>query len=270
MFRAVLKLVIAFIVAGWAFPSTAQPTLALVIDDLGYSQKSANAAFSLPGNHTFAIIPDSSYSFWTALTAQDQQRETILHLPMQSSHNHVAAEPNALNQDMPEQEYIAQVLNYLQQLPGISGVNNHMGSLLTQQRYLMRPLMDTIHQQNPDLVFLDSRTSPNSQAYQAAIEAGLNATRRDIFLDHVAEEAIIREQFKLWLQRSRQSGHALAIAHPHPVSLEVLQELIPEAEKQGFRFVTLSTYVAELQSDTPWPRYLSHLQTDSKNSKPLP
>lgn len=266
-----IKLLFLALLMSCAVGVSAQPSgpvLALVIDDLGYSKEAAEAAFALPGNNTFAIIPDSAQSFWTAITAQNQELETILHLPMQSGHNHVAAENNTLNINMSEEEFIAQVQYFLQQLPGVRGVNNHMGSLLTEQGWMMRPLMQTIHDTNPSLVFLDSRTSPDSQALTAALEAGLPATRRDVFLDHEPTEEAIEFQFKRWLSTARKYGHALAIAHPHPLSIQILQQEMPQAIEQGYRFVTLSEYIDEIRSQEQWPRYLSHWQTDSKNSKP--
>jgi polysaccharide deacetylase 2 family uncharacterized protein YibQ len=38
-----------------------KPVLALVIDDLGYSFELAKQVLNLPGKHTFAIIPDTTY-----------------------------------------------------------------------------------------------------------------------------------------------------------------------------------------------------------------
>ena len=39
-----------------------RPVLSLVIDDLGYSLSKGRAAIELEGDHTYAIIPDATYS----------------------------------------------------------------------------------------------------------------------------------------------------------------------------------------------------------------
>ncbi|MFT5220246.1 MAG: polysaccharide deacetylase 2 family uncharacterized protein YibQ [Planctomycetota bacterium] len=225
------------------------PILSLVIDDLGYSLSQGKAAIELRGQHTYAILPTASYSLKLAEIARQQNKEVILHLPMQSINMAVNAEPSALHAAMDENQLSEKVHNLLARIPGIKGVNNHMGSYLTRLDFFMRPVMDIIHSFNQDLYFLDSRTTPGSVAYTQAIEAGLQSTTRDIFLDNEHENpASIRLQLQLWLTRAREHGSAIAIGHPHANTLSVLNEYLEELHDE-FRFMPVSRLI-ELRDES--------------------
>ncbi len=244
-----------------------KPILALVIDDLGYSFEQAKKVINLPGQHTYAIIPHTTFSKRIALYAHQNGRETILHMSMQSTAGR-KNETSALHDGMSEAEITDTVLAMIQQVPHAKGVNNHMGSRLTEIGYMMRPVMETIKNLNHNFYFLDSRTTALSKAYQQARQAGLAALKRDVFLDanHVNPEAIIF-QYRRWLNKAKDRGQAIAISHPHPTTIEVLQEKLPQTFAE-FDFLTLSQLIQFNQQETKsWPKYLSHWQQDSKNSK---
>ena len=127
----------------------------------------------------------------------------------------------------------------------IKGVNNHMGSHLTQFDYFMRPIMDSIKAYNPNFYFLDSRTSPNSIAYTEAVNSGLSSISRDVFLDNEPDNpASIHLQFQIWLQKARTQGRAVAIGHPHSTTIAYLQENLPETMAK-FQFVSVSKLIKQ-------------------------
>lgn len=221
-----------------------RPVLSLVIDDLGYSLENGMAAIELDGDHTYAILPGAVYSHRLAEHAHDNNKEVILHLPMQSISSRAAHEPNALNEAMDEDELTANVHSLLAEIPFIRGVNNHMGSHLTEFDFFMRPVMDSIRSYNPQLYFLDSRTSPRSVAHAQALDAGLRAVTRDIFLDNETNLESIRLQYNIWLTKARERGSAIAIGHPYPNTLAVLRENLAGV-LADFRFLRLSRLIEE-------------------------
>ena len=91
------------------------------------------------------------------------------------------------------------------------------------------------------LLFLDSRTTPETVAEAAAIRAGLGTTARDVFLDNDPSPAAIERQLHDWLRRARTTGCALAIGHPYPQTLATLERLLPRV--QDVRRVGLREYV---------------------------
>jgi polysaccharide deacetylase 2 family uncharacterized protein YibQ len=214
-----------------------RPVLSLVIDDLGYSLDNGIAAIELEGDHTYAILPGSIYGRRLAARAHELGKEVILHLPMQSISSQAQQEPNALDESMDENELTASVHSLLADIPFIRGVNNHMGSHLTEFDFFMRPVMDSIRGYDARLYFLDSRTSPRSVARAQAIDAGLAATGRDVFLDNETNPESIHLQIRIWQQMGRERGSAIAIGHPY---LETLDALRVNLARAGFDFRYLS------------------------------
>jgi hypothetical protein len=259
MLRNWLLLLLAF--AGASAADDQRPVLSLVIDDLGYSIDHGKAAIELVGDHTYAVLPDASYSAKLALYAHQLNKEVILHLPMQSISSSAVREPHALNEAMDENELTHNVHNLLAQVPFIRGVNNHMGSHLTEFDFFVRPVMDSIRSYNPSFYFLDSRTSPRSVAFSQAREAGLSSISRDVFLDNDPSSTAIKLQYDIWLERAREQGSAIAIGHPYAQTLEVLQQNLPAAGVE-FKFMRISELIdeRELRGFSPdWRKQLTRL-----------
>ena len=264
MLRIWLILLLAF--AGTSAADDQRPILSLVIDDLGYSFEHGKAAIELEGDHTYAVLPGAGYSEKLARHAHQLNKEVILHLPMQSIRSTAAHEPIALNEAMDENELSQNVHNLLAQIPFVRGVNNHMGSHLTEFDFFMRPVMESIRSYNPSFYFLDSRTSPRSVAYSQAREAGLSSISRDVFLDNDPSSAAIKLQFDIWLERARKQGSAIAIGHPYAHTLEVLQQNLSAAGAE-FKFMRVSELIRErqLRGFSPnWRKQLTRLGADAQ------
>jgi len=129
----------------------------------------------------------------------------------------------------------------LDTVPYAVGVNNHEGSRGTSDSALMSELMPLLLERK--LFFVDSRTTTATVAETAAHTAGVPATSRNVFLDDEQSPGAIRKQFALAVRDAREKGSALAIGHPHPKTLQVLSEMLPEAERQGVTLVFASDLV---------------------------
>ena len=129
----------------------------------------------------------------------------------------------------------------LAELPGASGTNNHQGSLATEDQRLMGLVMEELRDR--DQYFLDSRTSAKSIAESSARKAGLQAARRNVFLDNHQNEAAIRRQWDKAVARALKKGESIAIGHPYPETLAVLDRALPELKNKGIDLVRVSDLV---------------------------
>ncbi len=77
-----------------------------------------------------------------------------------------------------------------------------------------------------NLYFLDSMTIGNSRAMRAASGTGVKVIKRKVFLDDTQNEADIRRQFNRAIELARRNGSAIAIGHPHPATVRVLQQMV--------------------------------------------
>jgi polysaccharide deacetylase 2 family uncharacterized protein YibQ len=55
---------------------------------------------------------------------------------------------------------------------------------------------------------------------------------RDIFLDHLQEAAFMREQFRRLVKVAQKHGQGVAIAHPHSLTVDLFEEMLPELQQQ--------------------------------------
>jgi len=218
-------------------PARGRPQLAIVIDDLGNDRQQADALFRLSYPLTISVLPHEVDSGEIAEEAHRRGYQVMLHLPMASNAGN-KDEAIELHPGMAPGAVQRTFADMLETVPYAAGVNNHEGSLGTADQKLMDDLMPLLHERN--LFFIDSRTTVATVAETAAHAAGVAAARRNVFLDDQQSVPAIRKQFELAIRDAREKGSALAIGHPHPATLEVLNEMLPEAQRDGVRLVYAS------------------------------
>lgn len=211
--------------------------LAIVIDDLGSDRAQADALFRLSYPLTLSVLPNHSSSEEIAEEAHRRGYEVMLHLPIASEAGN-RDEPVELHPGMDASAVGRTFESMLDTVPYAAGVNNHEGSLGTSDPGLMRELMPLLHEHN--LFFIDSRTTAATVAEIAAHAAGVPAASRSVFLDDDQSAPAVRKQFALAIHDARAKGSALAIGHPHPETLQVLTEMLPEARREGITLVFAS------------------------------
>lgn len=204
----------------------AGPVLAIVLDDAGNSLDACRQLAPLPAEVAVAVLPNTPHATAVADCLRAQGRELLLHLPMQP----VAGDgpgpgPDAIDVGSPEAEVAQRLVRALERVPGVRGVNNHMGSLATADAPTMTAL--AIALRPTGLYFLDSRTTPESVAESVMHEYGVPALRRDLFLDVVAEPGAISRALHEAVELGRAEGSAVAIGHVHEQTLAVLAADLP-------------------------------------------
>lgn len=222
--------------------------IVLIIDDMGNSLELGQQAIALPGAINYAFLPHSPYSEQLAHSAHQHAKEVLLHAPMSNLHNRPTG-PGALKPIMNRQQFLATLSEDLAAVPHVRGLNNHMGSLLTQLRKPMGWLMAALKQQQ--LYFVDSRTSPRSVAETIARKHQLPTLKRDIFLDNDRTPAAIEQQFNQLITLAKSQGIAVAIGHPYPETLTYLQQALPALAKQGVTLTLASSALQQQPCKTP-------------------
>lgn len=219
------------------------PSVSIIIDDLGYRLSEGKQAIQLPGPLAYAVIPFTPHGRQLAELAHHSGKEVMLHAPMQSVEGQ-APSKGELEIDMQKQELMAALHAGLDAVPHAIGVNNHQGSLLTRHPGHMAWVMTAMRGRG-GLFFVDSRTTKLSVAEQVAQEYGVPVLRRDVFLDHQANEDYIRGQVDQLIRVAQYRGYAVAIGHPYPETLKVLHEVLPHLTERGVRLVPISEQIQQ-------------------------
>ena len=213
--------------------------IAIVIDDIGYHQRDLEF-LTLPGQLSYSILPHTPYSQAFASLASQSNKELLLHVPMQAL-NGKKLGPGALTLSMSKEQLQQTLGTALASLPEVKGVNNHMGSALTQQSQAMKWTMEVLKKRH--LYFLDSRTTDLSQAQNAANFLGVANISRQVFLDNIITPEQLQLRFDELKQQATDHNFAIAIAHPYPETIDFLREALPQLIDQGFELVPVSQLV---------------------------
>ena len=75
-----------------------------------------------------------------------------------------------------------------------------------------------------NFVFVDSRTTAKSVAKKYAIKYGMPYIVRNTFLDNEKDYKYIQNQLKKVIKIAKKRGYAIAIGHPHSMTMKVLRE----------------------------------------------
>ncbi|UYU31754.1 divergent polysaccharide deacetylase family protein [Siccibacter colletis] len=231
--------------------------LAIVIDDFGYRPQNENHILALPAAVSVAVLPNAPHAHEMATKAHQGGHEVLIHLPM-APLSKQPLEKDTLRPDMSSNEIDRIISDAVAKVPHAVGLNNHMGSAMTSSLFGMQKVMQGLSRYN--LYFLDSMTIGNSQSMRAAAGTGVKVIKRKVFLDDTQNEADIRAQFNRAVALARRNGSAIAIGHPHPSTVRVLQQMIYNLPAD-ITLVAPSSLLNEPQVDTSTPNQQPPAQT---------
>lgn len=246
--QGLTALILALFLASASWSAQESPTLIVIIDDLGYELEPGRRAVELPGKVNLAILPHTPHARTLAEFGQAAGKEILLHAPM-SNINAMPLGAGGLTTAMSREEFRRTLAASIETTPGVRGINNHMGSLLTARREPMEWVMEELAARG--LYFVDSRTTSNSVAATVARDYAIPHLSRHIFLDNELDGTAVHYQFKAALKLAEEQGLAIAIGHPHRVTLKYLRRQLPRLERQGIRLALISEVLAERARDTP-------------------
>jgi uncharacterized protein len=212
-------------------PGKQLPLVAIIIDDLGYDLKLAERFLAMEGTFTFSILPEGPYTNKISAEAHAKGHEIMLHLPMEPMEfPTVRPGPGALLAGMTPDELLNQLDADLASIPHVRGVNNHMGSRLSTLAPQMRQIFSRLKSRG--LYYVDSRTTTATVGRPSAERLHLLFAERDIFIDHFQDADFIRKQLERLVKRAYAQGYAIGIAHPHPLTIELMQAGLPDLRRK--------------------------------------
>ena len=217
------------------------PRIALIVDDIGYDRSVVKKMLSLNLPITLSILPESPFTKSIVAEARKYHVEIMLHQPMEPfEYPRINPGPATLLTSMTPDELVQQLVQNLEAMPFVSGVNNHMGSKMTANASQMRQIFSVLKQRN--LFFVDSRTTEKTICRPSADLLQIPFGERDVFIDHLQDKDFIKKQLYELVRIATKHGEAIGIAHPYTKTYQVLKAVLPDLE-QKVQFVPVSEMV---------------------------
>ncbi len=233
--------------AGGSSPTAGgEAYISIIIDDWGYNLGIGRKFLELAQPLTMAVIPFTPHA--EGLLAEGKARgwEALLHLPMEPVSSFWELGPGSIKTSLGADDIRRRVEEDLAALPGVDGVNNHMGSKATADERVMDAVMDVVSEKG--LFFIDSRTSARSVAEKVAATYGVEHAGNQVFLDNVDSVDAVAQRIRLLAQTARRSGTALGIGHVRANTAAALARMLPELEAEGVSVIPVKELLALRQT----------------------
>ncbi len=198
--------------------SVGKPKLVIIIDDVSNARQLKKIQ-ALHMNITPSIFPPSERSM-TSHTLARGLKHYMIHLPMESGSKQFNKQFKTLKTTFTKEEIIARVKELRVLFPTARYVNNHTGSVFTNDYKGMLTLYTALKKEG--FMFVDSRTIASTKVPKIAKKFGDAYVARDTFIDNVHNVKMIHKQLRKAVEMAKKKGHAIAIGHPHPVTMKAL------------------------------------------------
>lgn len=213
----------------------------IIIDDVGMAHSLSNQTIDLPAPLTLAFLPYAPNLETMTARAKAEGHELMIHMPMEPMNADLDVGAIALLDDMSDAELQESLGKAFDSFEGYVGINNHMGSRLTQNEHAMHVVMNELAERG--LLFVDSKTISTSVAGRVAAEHGLDYAERDVFLDHENSIEFVMNALRKLEITAKKQGYAIAIGHPKKATIAGLKQWLPTLKGKGLTVVPVSAVV---------------------------
>lgn len=196
-----------------------KPKLCIIIDDMA-SREQVNALKATGLKLTPSFFPADNNHPKTPILAREFEF-FMVHLPLMAVH-YTYEERETLSPNDSQQRINAKIAQISRDFKGLKFINNHTGSLFTDDTQAMRRLFRALKAHN--LIFVDSMTIGSSKGALVSKEFNQTPIKRDIFLDNENDINAIKAKIKEAVRKAHAKGFAIAIAHPKKNTFEALKQ----------------------------------------------
>ena len=196
---------------------------------------------------TLSFLPYASDISTQVSGAYARGHDILVHIPMETK-GRADPGPHALLSSASGRLQMDSINYNLSQFTNYIAINNHMGSLFTEDAEAIDQLLNVL--KDKGLLVLDSKTTANSLLENTAYAKNIPVTSRDVFLDNIREVGAIMTQLRELERMAKSEGTTLAIGHPYPQTVEALKRRIPTLAGKGITIVPISQTIKEKYADT--------------------
>lgn len=225
---------------------TIKAYIALIIDDLGNigpETEPVKSLLNIKYPITLSVIPERPNSAEIAKTASEKGFEILIHQPMEPINPTLSAGEGSILSNMTDPQISQMIQKHISEMPSAIGMNNHMGSKVTQDEELMRVIMKELKRKN--LFFIDSMTISTSKGFAVAQEEKIKSGKRTYFIDGQDDEVYIHNKIMDMANEALEKRIAtpIGIGHIRTKTINVIKNIIPELLDMGVGIKKISEVV---------------------------
>lgn len=217
--------------------------VAIIIDDFGYDGNGTEEMLALDIPFTAAVMPFLEQSSSDSQRAHDAGKDVIVHMSMDS---HTGKKSwlgdRYMTTDLTDEAVNKMIEEAFNDVKWAVGMNNHMGSKITEDSRIMKNILTFTGQKG--FIFVDSMTTPDSVSGKIAEEIGAKVFKRDVFLDSTQDQSKIEKNLIQLGDIALKKGFAVGIGHVGPeggkVTAAAIKKISSELQQKGIEFVTVS------------------------------
>jgi polysaccharide deacetylase 2 family uncharacterized protein YibQ len=195
-----------------------KPKLAIIIDDVS-NRRQLNKIQATGLKITPSIFPPSKRSMTSHHLAKGLEHYMI-HLPMESGSAQFNTQTKTLITTFSKGQIEARVKELRVLFPTARYINNHTGSVFTDNYAAMQTLYTALRKEG--FVFVDSRTIASTKVPKITEDFGDAYVARDVFIDNEHHVPSIHRQLQKAVKIAKKRGYAIAIGHPHKMTMKAL------------------------------------------------
>jgi len=221
-------------------PVVRQKQIFLVIDDAGLALEETKQFLDIPVPMTIAVLPHLKQTKEVCVViSRYKDKEIILHQPMEAYDRNANTGPGTIQNTAHPSEVAGILDRNLASVRGAVGMNNHMGSRVTENEVLIAEILGYCRAN--DLFFFDSKTAYNSVVKRVAGHEHSHYEGRDVFLDIQHDRASVRKAWESTVAKARRQGYAIAIGHIwSKETAAAIRDSYQTLQNQGYTFHKLS------------------------------
>lgn len=228
--------------------SAGLPQIAVVIGELGLSQAASYQAIQLPGEVTLAFAPYARDLEGWIDQARMAGHEVLLEVPMEpTTFPDDDPGPRALLTSLKPAENIQRLEWLLGRFVGYVGVTNHMGSGFAASRDHLEPVLRALKDRG--LMYLDNHGPGNPLPAEIAAGLSMSHVVRDVDLDMVTSRKRIARQLAEVERIALETGAAVAMGRPFPVTIDLLANWLPALAEKGIAVVPVTAVAARRRAE---------------------
>ena len=211
--------------------------MVIIIDDITHSWQLAELQ-KLPFKVTPSIFPPNKMNMESNLLAKGL-KHFMVHLPLESYSKQMNKMYKTLLASSSKKRIEQRVKEIRKLFPDARYINNHTGSKFTANYIASKRLYKSLMRH--DFVFVDSRTSKNTEIPKIAKIFKKRYLKSDLFIDNKLSVVSIRKKITQGLNIAKKRGYIVMIGHPHPQTFKALR--LSKRVLQKFKLL----YIDELQ-----------------------